>query len=114
MKARTPVNLTAKDRKAINEEIRRQCIEQTAQYEAELDVVVLYALHNVFGFGKERLERFYREMFKLREEMKQRYGTSDDDTMGDFAMYVKLKEIGVDVQALYDEQNTQKFKVKVR
>jgi len=114
MKARAPVQLTAKDRKAINAEIRRQCIEQTAQYEAELDVVVLYALHNIFGFGKERLERFYREMFKLRNEMKQRYGTSEDDTMGDFAMYVKLKEIGVDVQALYDEQNEQKFKVKVR
>lgn len=114
MKSRLPVGFNAKDRKALHEEIRRQCIEQTAQYEAELDVVVLYALHNIFGFGKERLERFYREMFKLRNEMKERYGTSEDDTMGDFAMYIKLKEIGVDVQALYDEMNEKKFKVKVR
>lgn len=114
MKSRVPVGLTAKDRKALNEEIRRQCIEQTEQYEVQLDVVVLYALHSVFGFGKERLERFYREMFKLRKDMKARYGTSADDTMGDFAMYIKLKEMGVDVQKLYDEQNVQKFKVKVR
>ena len=114
MKARPPVQLTAKDRKAINDEIRRQCIEQTKQYEVELDVVVLYALHSIFGFGKERLERFYREMFKLREDMKARYGTSADDTMGDFAMYVKLKERGVDVQALYEEMNERKFKVRVK
>ena len=46
--------------------------------------------------------------------MKKRYGTSEDDTMGDFAMYIKLKEIGVDVQALYEEMNEKKFKVRVQ
>lgn len=114
MKARTPVQLSAKERKVLNEEIRRQCVEQTEQYEVELDVAVLYALHSAFGFGKIRLERFYKEMFRLRNEMKARYGTSADDTMGDFAMYIKLKERGVDVQQLYEEQNEQKFKVKVK
>lgn len=114
MKARLPFRLSASDRKSLNDEIKQQCLQQTEQYEVELDVADLYAVHKVFGAGKVRLERYYREKFRFREEMKKRYGTSDDDTMGDFAMYIKLKEIGVDVQALYEEMNEKKFKVRVQ
>lgn len=114
MKARASIQLSAKDRKAINEEIRRQCIEQTEQYEAELDVVTLYTLNKVFGFGKKRLDRFYNEMFRLRDEMKEHYKMGDDDSMGDYAMYVKLKEKGIDVKQMYESQaDSHRFKVKV-
>ena len=115
IKARAPLQLTQKEWKALRDEIRTQCLEQTEQYEAQLDVVTLYALSQVFGFGKVRLERFYNEMFKLREEMKNRYGNGEDEGMGDFAMFVRLKEKGVDVQKMYEEQvGSQKFKVKVK
>lgn len=115
MRARVPVQLTQKEWKAVRDEIRAQCLEQTEQYEAQLDVVTLYALNQVFGFGKDRLERFYSEMFKLRREMKDYYGSGEDEGMGDFAMFVKLKEKGVDVEKMYREQaESQKFKVKVK
>lgn len=115
MKAKVPVRLTQEQWRAVRSEIRQQCLEQTEQYEAQLDVVTLYALNQVCGFGKTRLERFYNEMFKLRKEMKERYGSGEDEGMGDFAMFVKLKEKGVDVQKMYTEQaESQKFKVKVK
>lgn len=110
-----PLKFSNAELRAMQAEIRQQCLEQTEQYEAQLDVVTLYALSQVFGFGKVRLERFYNEMFKLREEMKNRYGNGEDEGMGDFAMFVRLKEKGVDVQKMYEEQvGSQKFKVKIR
>lgn len=114
MKARITRNLSKNEIKAMMPEIRQQCIEQTEQYEAELDVVTLYTLSKIFGFGKKRLDRFYNEMFRLRDEMKERYRLGDDDSMGDYAMYVKLKEKGIDVKQMYDSQTeSHRFKVKV-
>ncbi len=47
--------------------------------------------------------------------MKERYGNGEDEGMGDFAMYVKLKEKGVDVQQMYQDQaGSQKFKIKIK
>ena len=115
MNVRIGPRLTNAEIKAMQREVRQQCLEQTEQYEAQLDVVTLYALNQIFGFGKERLEKFYSEMFKLRLEMKERYGNGEDEGMGDFAMFVKPKEKGVDVQKMYTEQaESQKFKVKVK
>jgi predicted subunit of tRNA(5-methylaminomethyl-2-thiouridylate) methyltransferase len=114
MKARIARSLSKAEIKAMMPEIRQQCIEQTEQYEAELDVVTLYTLSKIFGFGKKRLDRFYNEMFRLRDEMKERYRLGDDDSMGDYAMYVKLKEKGIDVKQMYDSQTeSHRFKVKV-
>ena len=115
MNVRIGPRLTNAEIKAMQREIRQQCLEQTEQYEAQLDVVVLYAINKVFGHGKVKLEHFYSEMFRLREEMKNWYGNGEDEGMGDFAMYVKLKEKGIDVQKMYEEQaGSQKFKVKVK
>lgn len=114
MKARITRNLSKNEIKAIMPEIRQQCVEQTEQYEVELDAVTFYTLNNVFGFGKKRLGRFYSEMFRLRNEMKERYKMGDDESMGDYAMYSKLKEKGIDVKQMYDEQSEgHRFKVKV-
>lgn len=115
IKARVPLQLTQKEWRAVRSEIRQQCLEQTEQYEAQLDVVTLYAINRVFGHGKSKLEYFYSEMFKLREEMKEYYGNGEDEGMGDFAMYIKLKEKGIDVQKMYEEQAvSRRFKVKVK
>ena len=47
-----PLKFSNAELKAMQAEIRQQCLEQTEQYEAQLDVVTLYALNQVFGFGK--------------------------------------------------------------
>lgn len=115
MKVRVAPKLTNSEVKAIHNELRRQCVEQVEQYEAELDVVVLYALNITFGFGKKRLQRFYDSMFDLRREMKERYATGEDENIGDFAMLVKLREKGIDVLKMYSEaQDKHKFKVRIK
>lgn len=66
------------------------------------DVTILYALHNIYGFGKERLERFYREWIKLHTEMVKNYQCDGDDSHY-WVMEARLKEIGVDIDALERE-----------
>ncbi len=55
MKARTRWQPTARERKAMNEEINRQLIEADRKYTNDFDAMVLYTLHTHLGFGKKRL-----------------------------------------------------------
>ena len=44
-------------------EIDRQILEHDEAYSLDIDAMVLWALHVYLGFGKKRLERFYRDAF---------------------------------------------------
>lgn len=112
MKAIVPTKTTVKQKKAMEVEIRRQCVEQTRKYETELDAVMLFVLHTEFGFGKQRLEKFYDKLFSVRREMQERFQMGEDD---DFAIDYFLKQDGIDVQAMYNAQEgKEKFKVRLR
>lgn len=107
-------NITNKQRKAMLSEIRRQCVENTRQYEKELDSVVLYILHRHFGFGKERLGRFYDLMFKERYEMQRFFMDEDGECITEYAMRQELLKDGIDVDAMYNAQeDPHKFKISV-
>lgn len=91
----------AKDRatQAAIHEIDRQILERDAAYSLDIDAMVLWSLHVLFGFGKSRLERFYRGM--MEEHLRMRKFYEMDDT---YPERLKLKEqCGVDVEALNKE-----------
>ena len=118
MKANLPsrADLTANERRKLVREIRAECVNQTRQYEVQLDLVMLYALHThpKTKFGKKRLEEFYEFYFKMRREMQERFQVDEDD---DFAIDYFLKQDGIDVEAMYkalDQEDREKFKVGFR
>jgi hypothetical protein len=96
MKAR--YGMSSQSNAAMKKEIRRQIIEQEKAYMRGLDTMILWALHVEFGFGKGRLERAYKAIGREYEEMR-RFFESDDT----FPAEYKLKEIGVDMEKLRDE-----------
>ena len=53
------VQLNKAEQKAMNEEITRQILEHDEAFSVDLDSTILYVLHEQFGFGKVRLQRFY-------------------------------------------------------
>ncbi len=120
MNARMP--LSSAQKKALVNEVRRQCVEQTEQYEISIDAVFIYTLLESpplkkMKLGKQRIEQIYGDMFRFRKEMQERYQSSDDaDTgIGDFAIIMKLKERGIDIEQMYHAQaDSQRFKVKVK
>jgi hypothetical protein len=90
---REEVKLTNKQRKVLAEEVKALFMERLEEYDLEFDAMVLYTLHKVFGFGKERLERLYKTYFHESDSLKKRY---EEDTPG-FPAIAELQKIGVDV-----------------
>ena len=79
-------------------EINRQLLEQEEKYSLDLDAMILWTLHKCYGFGKKRLEDFYRAMVEEHIRMRKFYEMNDT-----YPEQYKLREIGVDVAALNQE-----------
>lgn len=108
-------DLTAKEKRKLVQEIRTECVEQTRGYEVQLDAVTLFVLHTEFGFGKQRLQRFYDALFAKRREMQEKFQMPGEDD--DYAIWHFLLEDGIDVEQMYreqDQRDREKFKVKIK
>lgn len=114
MNVRLPEKMTARQARSLDAEIRRQCVAKTRQYELLMDTCLLYVLHILpqTRFGKKKLKCVYDALFTVRKEMQERYQCSVGDNMGDYAMFCKLKEDGIDVEEMFNEHE-HRFKAKV-
>ena len=117
LRARLPTEqLNAKQKNALAKEIRSQCIEQTKQYEMDLDTIPIYILHTRYGFTIEQIEEFYSLLFTEREEMKKYFeptiGEADSD-IDVFAMRYLLKEDGIDVEKMYNDRQQHNLVVSI-
>lgn len=50
-------SLTAAEKKAMDLEIQRELAEYDRKHLAEMDALILWVLHEQFGFGAKRLAR---------------------------------------------------------
>jgi hypothetical protein len=100
MKARLPLSLTNKERKALEDEIDRQMARNVKNLSVDLQALVLWMLREQLGFGKKRLLRFQKAFLPMIRELQRFYEVrSADDT--DFICKYKLKqEVGIDVEEL--------------
>lgn len=90
MKAKVPYKMTSKERKAMNEEIKKQLDQARVNDADEYDAAILWAMHLCFGFGKKRLRKFYDFFCKLYNCNKRwQFGRNEIDM---------LKKIGVDIE----------------
>ena len=96
------VELTATERKAMNQEINRQILEKDEKYKEDIDAMVLYTLMVHYGWKKKRLKKFWNAFIKEHQALKDYYQM---DEAGDNAWLAhrKLKEIGVDIHQWYME-----------
>lgn len=85
--------LTRDERKALDIEIARQLKEYDKKHEDEIDALVLYILHKHFGFGIERLRRFYEVFSDEMEALYERYELKGEEP---WLCTKKLEEYGVD------------------
>lgn len=102
------VQLNAAERKALEEEVDRQCREKLKEYDQnhieEISAMLLYTLHEVFGFGEQRLKKFYWAFDEQMDALLQRYEMGMDDKL--WLCSRKLKEIGIDI----NEWNRERFR----
>ena len=79
-------------------EIRKHVLNEERSLSIDIDTCVLWTLHNRYGWGKQRLKKFYADLFDEHLRVRQFY---DIDDM--YPERMKLKEKGIDVEAWYNE-----------
>lgn len=85
-------------REAMMHEINRQILTKDKEYQLDIDTMVLWTLHQCYGWGAARLKKFYVAMMKEHLRMREFYELDDL-----YPERYKLKEKGVDIEAWYGE-----------
>ena len=88
--------LSPKEKKALDLEVRRAIAAEEQKFDRAMDAMVLYTLHREFGFGKDRLRRFYEAFLAGRNELIERYQSPEDNA---WIAEQELKRLGVDLDA---------------
>ena len=89
-------HLNAAERKALNIEINKAIAAFDRRNELNIEAVILWVLHEEFGFGHDRLRRFYVAFDRRFKELCERYEVESVE-VGEVSA-VKLRDIGVDVE----------------
>ncbi len=93
--------MTSAERKAMDMEIQRQLAEYDKKHLCEVDAVVLWILHEEFGFGKKRLKRFFNTFERAVDDLLERYSMDDKDAI--WLCTFKLKQYGIDIEKWHNE-----------
>lgn len=93
--------LTAAERKAMNIEIQKQLAEMNRNNAAEIDAVILWVMHEEFGFGHKRLKRFYERFVKGVNDLNERYETDYGERV--WLCTQRLLEYGIDIKKWNEE-----------
>ena len=98
---------SAKEKKAMELEIKNQLAAWDEKHANEFDAIILWRLHEKFGFGHKRLKEFYDgfdvDIFGLID----RYELDDSDMI--WICTHKLKEYGVDLDAWRKERDNKRL-----
>lgn len=94
-------SLTAAEKKAMDLEIQRELAEYDRKHLAEMDALILWVLHEQFGFGAKRLRRYYDGFHTTVGILLGRYEMEHGDDV--WLCTQMLKHIGVDIEMWHKE-----------
>lgn len=89
----------------LDNEILKALREKDRKFSADLDALILWVLHAVFGFGVTRLRRFWDLFIREHRELRERFGED-----APWKCHIELLKIGVDVDAWNDEYDKENGK----
>ena len=94
---------TKQEKRALQKEIQRQCVVVSNQYELDYDTMQIFVQFFHKEWSLEEIIDYHRVMVRERNELKEFYEADDKDPdIHFFAMRSKLKEKGIDVEAIRD------------
>lgn len=90
-------DLNEKEKKALDIEIGKEFAKYNRNNANEVDAIILWVLHDQFGFGHDRLKKFHAAFQPSLKELCKRYEMTDkDDEL--WLCTRKLLDIGVDIE----------------
>ena len=97
MKSFVRRRLSKVEKKTMMVEIRNELAEWDKNNKMEIDAMVLWVLHDKFGFGEKRLRSFYDSFKPLLQDLIDRYHLGSEDIT--WLCTYKLKdELGIDLE----------------
>ena len=97
--------LTAAEKKAMEIEIRAEMAEYHKKHYREIDAIILWVLHEQERYGKIKLKRFYKSFVPAIDNLLKRYEMDTSECA--WLCTRKLKEIGIDLEELEKEKETE-------
>jgi hypothetical protein len=82
-------------RREIYRQVNNELHLSTERFFRDETSVILWVLHDTFGFGKDRLKRFYVNYEKVNADLRKHYSMSNSDMR--YITDRLLKDIGVDL-----------------
>jgi hypothetical protein len=97
-------SMSKEERKAMNAEIRMQCVKMCEQFELDYDTMIAYVFNIELGYGEKRLKELFAKIIEARKELKEFYECDErnDDTHF-YAMREHLKHNKIDIEKIRDE-----------
>ncbi len=80
----------------MNIEIQKQLAEYDKRHNLEIDAMILWQLHEQFGFGAKRLKQFYDAFAISMNALIKRYEMDDSDQI--WLCTYMLKKYGIDIE----------------
>ena len=66
-------------RKQVLREVNAELAKATDRFFYDEVTIILWCLHETFGFGKDRLKRFYDNYSRVNNQLKEHYSMQDND-----------------------------------
>lgn len=83
------------EKTAVDLEIQKQLAEYNVKNSDEIDAMILWHLHEEFGFGKKRMKHFYNSFIDEMHKLMERYSLNDPELV--WFCTRKLSEYGIDI-----------------
>lgn len=96
MKAKIPYQISKTQEKELERLIKKQISESMERFRKNIDAIVLWELHEQFGFGVKRLRMFQERFDASVKELQKHYELNDFDDQ-EYICSEKLKQIGYDI-----------------
>ena len=95
--------LTSAEKKAMEIEIKKELAEYDKCHTREIDAIILWILHEQFGFGPKRLREAYLAWSEQLDALIGRYELNRADTI--WLCTKRLKEYGIDLEEWAKERD---------
>lgn len=96
-------SLSRDEEKALNIEIQKKIAEMDRNNTDEVDAMILWALHMVFGFEEDDLRKFYEAFNPELDALAERYEMTDKGDEIWLATYKLKDRLGIDIHKWNDE-----------
>lgn len=96
------VELNPKEREVLNQKVNEMLVKRHGEFADDVDYMILYILHNQFGFGLKRMRQFYEASIAENDKLIKHY------EMSDAGVYIARKEmnaVGVDFEKWNNERS---------